>query len=91
MSFSQIPVLDLSLAREEGTKADFLSQLRDALLKVGFFYLSNTGISQDVFDRVCKEGIAFFDLPDEEKLRIEMKNEKSFLGYSRVRLSHQES
>lgn len=84
MSFTEIPVLDLSLARNESTKPAFLDALRDALLHVGFLYLKNTGIQQDLFDRVCAEGIAFFDLPEEEKLRIEMKNTPSFLGYSRV-------
>lgn len=84
MSFTEIPILDLSLARQEDTKPRFLMDLRDALLNVGFLYLENTGIEQELYDEVCKEGIAFFDLPEQEKLRIEMKNQPSFLGYSRV-------
>jgi len=84
MSFTEIPVLDLSEARNEETKPAFLEKLRDALLDVGFLYIENTGIKQELFDRVCQEGIAFFDLPEEEKLAIEMKNKPSFLGYSRV-------
>ena len=87
MAFKEIPILDLSLARDEETKPAFLKQLRDALLNVGFLYIKNTGIDQDVYDRVCEEGIRFFDLPDEEKLAIEMKNKPSFLGYSRVGLA----
>lgn len=84
MSFSEIPILDLSQARNEETKPAFLQKLQDALLNVGFLYMENTGIDQELFDRVCQEGIAFFDLPEEEKLAIEMKNQKSFLGYSRL-------
>ena len=84
MAFSEIPILDLSLARSEETKAGFLKQLQDALLNVGFLYIKNTGIDQALFDRVCDEGIHFFDLPEDEKLKIEMKNANSFLGYSRV-------
>lgn len=84
MAFKAIPILDLSEARSEKTKPEFLKQLRDALLNVGFLYIKNTGIDQDLYDRVCEKGISFFDLPEEEKLRIEMKNQKSFLGYSRV-------
>jgi len=76
--------MDLSLARSQTTKPEFLVSLRDALLNVGFLYIKNTGIDQGLFDKVCKEGIAFFDLPDEEKLAIEMKNAKSFLGYSKL-------
>ncbi len=84
MAFTEIPVLDLSEARSENTKADFLLKLRDALLNVGFLYIKNAGIDQELYDRVCEAGIGFFDLPDEEKLQIEMKNKASFLGYSRV-------
>lgn len=84
MSFSEIPVLDLSEARNEDTKPEFLKKLRDALLNVGFLYIKNFGLDLDLCDRVCEEGVKFFDLPDEEKLRIEMKNKASFLGYSRV-------
>ena len=84
MAFKTIPVLDLSEARSDDTKPNFLSKLRDALLTVGFLYIKGTGIEQELFDKVCNEGIQFFDLPDDEKLRMEMKNESSFLGYSRV-------
>ncbi|KAK8194317.1 hypothetical protein M8818_007506 [Zalaria obscura] len=84
MPFTEIPILDLDLARLNDTKAEFLASLREALLNVGFLYLKNAGIEQELYDEVCKEGISFFDLPDEEKLRIEMKNQPSFLGYSRL-------
>ena len=84
MPFREIPILDLSLARDEATKPVFLEQLLDALLNVGFLYIKNTGSDQALFDTVCEEGIRFFDLPEDEKLRIEMKNAKSFLGYSKV-------
>ena len=85
MAFTEIPILDLSESGSEDTKPQFLEKLRDALLNVGFLYIKDAGVDQDLYDRVCEEGIRFFDLPDEEKLRIEMKNKASFLGYSRVR------
>ncbi|KAK5109949.1 hypothetical protein LTR62_006438 [Meristemomyces frigidus] len=84
MAFHEIPILDLSEARAASTKPAFLHQLRDALLKVGFLYIKNTGIKEELFDRVCDQGIRFFDLSDEEKMRIEMKNQPSFLGYSKL-------
>ncbi|KAF2483733.1 naringenin 3-dioxygenase [Neohortaea acidophila] len=84
MAFTEIPVLDIAEARAEHTKPAFLKKLRDALLNVGFLYIANAGIEQDLYDRVCEAGIRFFDLPEAEKLRIEMKNERSFLGYSRL-------
>jgi isopenicillin N synthase-like dioxygenase len=66
-SFSSIPILDLSLARNPQTKPIFLEELRYALMEVGFLYLKKVGIPEDLWQKVIKEGIAFFDLPMEEK------------------------
>ncbi|KAH7319144.1 hypothetical protein BKA65DRAFT_556574 [Rhexocercosporidium sp. MPI-PUGE-AT-0058] len=84
MSFDTIPILDLSEAKDPSTKPKFLEQLRHALLEVGFLYLKNVGIPDELTQKVIKEGISFFDLPMEEKLKVEMKNAPSFLGYSRL-------
>lgn len=67
MSFTSIPVLDLSRARNPETKAAFLGELRDALIEVGFFYIKNVGIPDELFRRVIEQGRAFFDIPEEEK------------------------
>jgi isopenicillin N synthase-like dioxygenase len=67
MSFSTIPVLDLSLAKDPSTKPQFLDDLRHALLEVGFLYLKNVGIPGELTQAVIREGIRFFDLPTEEK------------------------
>lgn len=67
MSFDHIPILDLSEARDPATKPKFLEQLLHALLEVGFLYLKNVGIPEELTQKVIKEGAAFFDLPTEEK------------------------
>ncbi|RDW87794.1 hypothetical protein BP5796_03488 [Coleophoma crateriformis] len=84
MSFDSIPILDLSLAKDPASKAGFLSQLRHALLEVGFLYLRNVGIPPSLTAQVIQEGVSFFSLPQSEKLAIEMQNAPSFLGYSRL-------
>ncbi|KAH8883880.1 Clavaminate synthase-like protein [Thozetella sp. PMI_491] len=84
MSFTSIPILDLALAQDPATKPGFLDDLRHALMEVGFLYLKNVGIPDELFKEVATEGKAFFDIPQEEKLKIEMKNAPSFLGYSRL-------
>jgi isopenicillin N synthase-like dioxygenase len=66
-SFSSIPILDLSLARDLETKPAFLEELRYALMEVGFLYLKNVGIPEELTQKVISEGKAFFDLPMEEK------------------------
>ena len=67
MSFTSIPVLDLSLADDPATKPAFLLQLRHALLEVGFLYLQNVGAPAELFDEVIAQGKAFFDIPEDEK------------------------
>ncbi|KAG0636693.1 hypothetical protein HOY80DRAFT_1011106 [Tuber brumale] len=83
-SFTAVPVLDFSLSRDESTKPALLNELRRTLLEVGFLYIKNTGIDEDLVEEVIRLGKAFFDLPESEKLRLEMKNSPHFLGYSRL-------
>ena len=70
MSFTSIPILDMALAEGVETKPGFLAELRHALMEVGFLYVKNVGISDTVFDNVIREGVAFFDIPMEEKYAI---------------------
>ncbi|KUI58682.1 hypothetical protein VP1G_05981 [Cytospora mali] len=84
MSFKSIPILDLALADDPATKPAFLADLSHALMEVGFLYIKNVGIPDELFQKVISEGRAFFGIPLEEKLKIEMKNAPSFLGYSRL-------
>ncbi|KAI0452681.1 hypothetical protein F5B21DRAFT_327120 [Xylaria acuta] len=84
MSFTSIPILDLAQSRDPVTKPQFLADLRHALMEVGFLYLKNVGIPDDLWREVIREGRGFFDIPREEKLKIEMKNAPSFLGYSQL-------
>lgn len=67
MSFKSIPILDLSHAGNPATKPAFLNDLRHALLEVGFLYLKDVGLPEELTQAVIREGIAFFDLPMEEK------------------------
>ncbi|MCJ1471143.1 hypothetical protein MMC07_009791 [Pseudocyphellaria aurata] len=83
-TFTSIPVLDLSLAESPTTKPKFLSQLREALVVVGFFYLKNTSVSADIRKTFLQKSVDLFNLPLEKKLAIDMINSKHFLGYSRL-------
>jgi isopenicillin N synthase-like dioxygenase len=67
MSFTSIPILDLAAARDPATKPQFLKELRHALMEVGFLYLKNVGIEDELFQRVIELGTGFFDIPEEEK------------------------
>lgn len=67
MSFTEIPILDVSLAEDPETKPQFLADLRHAVMEVGFMYIKNVGIPDALFEQVVTEGRAFFDIPLEEK------------------------
>ncbi|KAL9640986.1 MAG: hypothetical protein Q9204_000427 [Flavoplaca sp. TL-2023a] len=84
MAFDRIPILDLSLALNADTKRSFLESLRSALLEVGFLYVKNTGFDDELIAQVIAQGKAFFDLPEEKKLEVQMKNAPSFLGYNKL-------
>ena len=84
MSFDSIPILDLSHADSPITKPALLDSLRHALLEVGFLYIKNTNVPPELISKVITLGKAFFQLPEEEKLKCEMKNAKSFLGYNKL-------
>lgn len=80
-SFTEVPVLDYSLSLDPETKPEFLDSLKHALLEVGFLYIKNTGIDENLQSEVVRLAKLFFDLPESEKLRIEMKNcEQPSLG-----------
>ncbi|SCU86075.1 LAMI_0D00298g1_1 [Lachancea mirantina] len=87
MSFKSIPVLDLGEAFDSNTKSQFLEDLRDALINVGFLLLTNFGgigpNSKD-FAEIKEQAIEFFELPDDVKERCEMIHSPHFLGYTRL-------
>lgn len=83
-NFSSIPILDYNLLTSPKSRSIFVSELLNALINVGFFYLSNTPIaSSPVADKVVEYAPQFFDLPNEEKERIRMIHSPHFFGYSR--------
>lgn len=72
------------MALSSSTKSIFLSQLREALVNVGFFYLQHPSVSTEVQEAFTKKALQLFELPLEKKLEIEMVNNPHFLGYSRL-------
>ena len=81
--FSSVPVLYYNLLGSPKTRDQFIYQLRNALVNVGFLYLKNHPIPQadvqDVIDYIPK----LFALPQEAKDAVQMANSEHFLGYSR--------
>ena len=76
-----IPVLDLGPYRagEPGALAQLGAELRHACENVGFYFLANHGVPQDLIDRVFAEVARFHALPlaDKQALKIDRHN----IGY----------
>jgi len=80
-----LPILDF---REIGgsltQRAAFLGELRAAARDTGFFYLTGHGIDLDFLDQLFGHARRFFDLPEPQKMAIEMVHSPHFRGYTRV-------
>ena len=79
--FSRLPVIDFSFISSPSTKPLFLSQLRHALIHVGFLYLSNHPVPSSIIDSYVSYLPKLYALPQEEKDRISMMNSPHFHGY----------
>ncbi|WP_344817554.1 isopenicillin N synthase family dioxygenase [Microbacterium soli] len=80
-----LPVLDLSRLDRGAHEADrFRADLRAATHDVGFFYLTGTGVSEDLEQRMHRAARDFFALPLADKLAIENVNSPHFRGYTRI-------
>ena len=82
-NFQSIPLLDYSLLSTD-RREDFVLQLRNALINVGFLYLSNPPVDKEVIDSLLKYVPRLFDIPQEKKDAIRMENSEHILGYSKL-------
>ena len=83
MADLSLPILDLSrLDAGPEAAAAFRDDLRAATHDVGFFYLTGTGISPELEDRLHRAARDFFALPEADKLAIENVNSPQFRGYN---------
>jgi isopenicillin N synthase-like dioxygenase len=67
--WADLVTLDLSQFDAPGGKEKLAGQLKDAVHNVGFFYITNFGLSQSEVDNQFAIGREIFKLPMEEKLR----------------------
>ncbi|XYA00777.1 hypothetical protein QA089_003321 [Meyerozyma guilliermondii] len=85
MSFSKIPVVDLSQA--DTNRSRLLDQIRHALIEVGFLLLTNYqdyGPTKEDISAITEQAEEFFKLPQPVKDGCSMIHSKHFLGYTRL-------
>jgi len=76
--FTTISTFDLSLLKDPGA--------REALRQPKLHIVRNVGMCY-VFAKAKVECEAFFNLPEEEKKKLDIANAPEFLGYTAVRIS----
>jgi len=86
VDIKSIPIIDVGALRGEDfvSKKEIARQIGEACKNIGFFYITNHGISTDLRDRLFHEGKRFFRLPVEQKNQIAMTKSRVFRGYFEV-------
>jgi isopenicillin N synthase-like dioxygenase len=81
-----IPAIDLSPLRRgsEGDKREVSRRIDAALTEIGFFIVTGHGVSQDLIMDAREQAIAFFGLPEEEKMKVQRPPAKISRGYNWV-------
>jgi isopenicillin N synthase-like dioxygenase len=84
-----LPVLDLrGFEPGRSERAAFLEGLRETARTLGFFYLAGHGIDAGLQRDVLALARHFFNLPEAEKLAIEMVKSPHFRDYTRAGWEH---
>ncbi len=83
--WSSLPILDLArLQAGPEEKNAFLHELRETAHDLGFFYVAGHGVDESLTRHMLTLARRFFDLPEQDKLAIEMVNSPHFRGYTRA-------
>ncbi|MBT6277971.1 MAG: isopenicillin N synthase family oxygenase [Chromatiales bacterium] len=82
-SSAEIPVIDVD-ALLHGNVVDqrkVADQIGTAARSVGFFYVANHGIDEELIERAYEQAAAFFSLPLDEKLKSYIAESRNHRGY----------
>jgi isopenicillin N synthase-like dioxygenase len=84
VAFEEIPIIDFApmLGSDTAAKHALAAELRHACTEIGFFYIRNHGIPQDLIDATFAECPRFFGLPVEDKMRIHVRHSVNNSGYT---------
>lgn len=84
--FKEIPVIDISplVGPQNNPKSlrKTAKEIENACKNIGFFYVKNHQIPQNHLDAVILVMQEFFNLPEEEKMKIHIGNSDVFRGYT---------
>ena len=84
MNATTLPILDLARYADPAEKSAFLTDLRHAARDIGFFYLINHGVDDQLQHSVQQLSRRFFSLADAQKQPVAMIHSPHFRGYNRA-------
>ena len=86
---AQIPVIDFGpyFAGETGALDCLGAEVRRACETIGFFYIENHGVSQDLIDRAFEQSKRFHALPLEDKRKLKLDSNN--VGFLEINTSTQ--
>jgi isopenicillin N synthase-like dioxygenase len=77
-----IPIIDLAaFSQDNTTKPTVVKEIYQACHEIGFMYLQNHGISQELIEQVFTQSQSFFNLPLAVKQQLAWSDEFSNTGY----------
>ena len=81
-----IPTVDyrLALSNDDDERAMFVEQVGNSLKEIGFFALTNHGISRSLIDESYEQCDSFFDMTEKEKrifLRPEIAHQRGYTAF----------
>src|ERR1700682_2651323 len=82
-SFTSVPIVDIGRLRspDRAQREQGAAEIGKAAREIGFFYVSGTGIDDELFERMLAATKEFFALPLDEKMRSYIGPSKCHRGY----------
>ncbi|KAI0762015.1 Clavaminate synthase-like protein [Trametes elegans] len=83
-AFEEIPIINLEHAQSTDPHARkaLAEEIRDACVNVGFFYVKNHGIPENIVSATVAAARRFFALPESTKAALDIHKSLNFKGYT---------
>ena len=82
--FDSIPIIDFSamFGEDETAKMNVGAAVREACTEVGFFYITNHFVDQNIISDTFIEAEGFFDASIDVKMEVNIENSETLRGYT---------
>ncbi|KAJ9219823.1 hypothetical protein DTO169C6_7814 [Paecilomyces variotii] len=82
--FDNIPIIDLAPMSSPNIeeRKELAKQIYDACSRVGFFYIKNHGVQEELIRKVHEAAHDYFALPEDKKMESYIGNSQKFRGFS---------